>query len=106
MTDAKPKCLETRRQGHLTMRRYRKHNGRDVKTMEIPWTLWLRVRSGVIKGLPGFEVTEAARDRIALVKSMMAAGNKSDYVAAVTGLTPARVRQISPREKTRTQVCE
>lgn len=100
MTDPKPKCLETRRQGsHLTMRRYRKANGRDVRTMEIPWTLWLRVRCSVMKGMPGFEVTEAARDRIALVKSMMAAGEKSDYVAAVTGLTPARVRQIYPRRR-------
>lgn len=99
MTEPKPKCLETRRQGYLTMRRYRKANGRDVRTMELPWTLWLRVRSSVMRGMPGFEATEAARDRIALVKSMMAAGEKSDYVAAVTGLTPARVRQIYPRTR-------
>ena len=76
------------------MRRYEKPNGRRVKTMEIPWTLWLRVRPSVLRGLPGYEKAEAARDRIAHIKALLAEGNKSDYVAAVVGVTPQRVRQI------------
>jgi hypothetical protein len=94
------KCLETRRQhGCLKMRRYEKDNGRRVKTMEIPWTLWLRARSNVMAGLQGYEKTEAARDRIAQVKVLLAEGNKSAYIAAVIGVTPQRVRQIKARSK-------
>lgn len=88
------KCLETRRSGYLTMRRYRTQNDRRIKTMEIPWALWLRARSNVMNGLPGFERAEAARDRIALVKQLLNEGHKHEYVAAVTGLTRARVGQI------------
>lgn len=90
----KPRCLETRRTGCLTLRRYEKANGRRVKTMELPWSLWLRVRPSVMRAIPGFERTEAARDRIAHVRALLAEGNKSEYVAAVVGLTPQRVRQI------------
>ena len=93
----KPRCLETRRSGCLTMRKYEKENGRRVKTMELPWTLWLRVRTSVMKGVPGYEKTEAARDRIAQVKALLAEGNKSEYIAAVVGVTPQRVRQIKAR---------
>ena len=91
------KVLETRREGCLTMRRHLKDNGRRVKTMEIPWTLWLRVRPTVMKAVPGYEKTEAARDRIAVVRQMLAAGEKSEYIAAVVGLTGQRVRQIKCR---------
>lgn len=80
------------------MRVRRKDNGRRVKTMEIPWTLWLRVRSSVLKGLPGYEKAEAARDRMALVHQMRAQGHKTEYIAAVTGLTGQRVRQILTRK--------
>jgi hypothetical protein len=79
------------------MRKYEKENGRRVKTMELPWTLWLRVRTSVMKGVPGYEKTEAARDRIAQVKALLAEGNKSEYIAAVVGVTPQRVRQIKAR---------
>jgi hypothetical protein len=88
------KCLETRRTGCLTMRRYKKENGRRVKTMEMPWTLWLRVRPTVMKGVPGFETTEAARDRIQRVRQMLADGEKHEYIAAVLGITRQRVGQI------------
>lgn len=88
------KTLETRRTGCLTMRRHLKDNGRRVKTMEIPWTLWLRVRSSVMKGVPGYEKTEAARDRIAVIQNMLAAGDKPEYIAAVVGVTRQRVQQI------------
>jgi len=94
------KCLETRRQhGCLRMRRYQKDNGRRVKTMEIPWTLWLRARSNVMRGLPGYEKTEAARDRIAVIKAMLADGDKPEYIAAVVGVTRQRVQQIKDRSK-------
>ena len=93
------RVLETRRDGCLTMRRCIKDNGRRVKTMELPWSLWLRVRSDVLRGVPGFEKTEAARDRIATVKRMLAAGDKPEYIAAVVGLTRQRVQQIKQRSK-------
>jgi hypothetical protein len=67
--------------------------------MELPWSLWLRVRTGVLKGLPGFERTEAARDRIADVEHLLRQGHKSEYVADVAGLTGQRVRQIKCRMK-------
>lgn len=95
----KPKCLETKRQGHFTMRRYRKPNGRIVKSMEIPWSLWLRVRPSVMKGVPGFEKTEAARDRIAEVQRLLRAGEKHEYIAATVGVTRQRVGQIKCRMK-------
>lgn len=98
-TPSKPKCLETRKSGSLTLRRYRKANGRIVRTMELPWSLWLRVRASALKGLPGFERTEAARDRIAEVEHLLRQGHKSEYVAAVAGLTGQRVRQIKGRMK-------
>lgn len=88
------RVLETRRDGCLTTRRHLKDNGRRVKTMEIPWTLWLRVRPTVMKAVPGYEKTEAARDRIATVKKMLAAGDKPEYIAAVVGVTRQRVQQI------------
>lgn len=91
------KVLETRREGCLTMRRIEKDNGRRVKTMEIPWTMWLRVRSTVTKALPGYEKTEAARDRVAVIKQMLDAGEKTEYIAAVVGVTGQRVRQIKCR---------
>lgn len=91
------KVLETRRDGCLTMRRIQKDNGRRVKTMEIPWTLWLRVRSTVTKALPGYERTEAARDRVAVINQMLAAGEKTEYIADVVGVTGQRVRQIKCR---------
>lgn len=97
----KPRCLETRRSGCLTTRRYEKANGRRVKTMEIPWTLWLRVRSSVMRGLPGFEVAEAKRDRIAEIERLLQAGNKSEWIAEVTGVTPQRVRQIDVRRRSK-----
>lgn len=92
------KVLETRRQGCLTMRTRLLDNGRRVKTMELPWSLWLRVRPSVMKAVPGFERTEAARDRIAIVRQMRARGLKSEYIAAVVGLTGQRVRQILAQE--------
>jgi hypothetical protein len=76
------------------MRRHLKANGRRVKTMELPWSLWLRVRPTVMKGVPGYEKAEAARDRIALVKNMLAAGDKPEYIAAVVGVSRQRVQQI------------
>lgn len=76
------------------MRRYRKDNGRVVKTMELPWSLWLRVRPSVLKGVPGFVKTEAARDRIAQVQTLLREGAKPEWVAAVTGVTRQRVQQI------------
>lgn len=88
------KTLETRRTGCLTMRRHLKANGRRVKTMEIPWTLWLRVRASVMKGVPGYEKAEAARDRIAVIQGMLANGDKPEYIAAVVGVTRQRVQQI------------
>ena len=91
------KCLETRRNGCLTMRRLIKDNGRRVKTMEIPWTLWLRVRPNVLRGLPGYKKTEAARDRVAVIQQMLAAGEKTEYIADVVGVTGQRVRQIKCR---------
>jgi hypothetical protein len=95
----KPRCLETRRDGHLTMRRYVKDNGRRVKTMEIPWSLWLRVKTGVLKGMPGFVKTDAARDRIAQVRQLLADGHKHEYIASVTGLTRQRIGQIHSTTK-------
>lgn len=91
------KCLETRRNGCLTMRRLIKDNGRRVKTMELPWSLWLRVRPNVLRGLPGYEKTEAARDRVAVIQQMLAAGEKTEYIADVVGVTGQRVRQIKCR---------
>ena len=96
----KPRCLETRRSGHFTMRRYKKPNGRRVKTMEIPWTMWLRVKSTVVKQMPGFEATEAARDRIAVIEAHLRRNEKPEWIAAVCGVTPARVRQIKARMET------
>ena len=90
----KSRCLETRRSGHLVMRRHEKPNGRRVRTMELPWTLWLRVRPTVMKAMPGYVRTEAARDRIAEIKRLGAEGNKSEWIAATVGVTPQRVRQI------------
>lgn len=81
------------------MRRYRKDNGRTVRTMELPWTLWLRVRSSIMRGMPGFEAREAARDRIAHMESLLRQGHKSEYVAAVVGVTPQRARQVKARMK-------
>lgn len=81
------------------MRRYEKMNGRKVKTMELPWSLWLRVRPSVMKGVPGFEATEAARDRIAEVEAYLRNGHKSEYVADLFGMTGQRVRQIKARMK-------
>lgn len=81
------------------MRRHRKVNGRIVKSMEIPWSLWLRVRSSVMRALPGYEKTEAARDRIAVIQNHLNNGEKSEWIAAVTGVTPQRVRQIKARMK-------
>lgn len=95
----KPRCLETRRDGCLVTRRYLRANGRRVKTMELPWSLWLRVRPSVLKGLPGFEKTEAARDRIADIEIMLKAGDKPEYIAAVHGVTRQRVQQIKARMK-------
>lgn len=97
----KPRCLETRRTGCLTMRRYEKPNGRRVKTMELPWSLWLRVRPSVMKGVPGFDAAEAARDRIAEIERHLQAGQKSEWIAAVVGVTPQRVRQILARMRAR-----
>jgi hypothetical protein len=82
------------------MRVRRKDNGRRVKTMEIPWSLWLRVRPSVLKGLPGYERAEAARDRMALVRQLREQGHKTEYIAALTGLTGQRVRQILSRRGT------
>lgn len=93
------KCLETRKQGCLTVRTRLTDAGRRVKTMELPWSLWLRVKPSVMKGVPGFEKTELARERIARVKTLLAAGNKSEYIADVEGLTGQRVRQIKARMK-------
>lgn len=95
----KPRCLETRRTGCLTVRRYRKDNGRTIKTMELPWSLWLRVRPSVMRSVPGFERTEASRDRIADIERLLRQGYKSEYIAAVHGVTPQRVRQIKARGK-------
>lgn len=92
-------CLETRRNGPLTMRRYRRPNGRVVRSMELPWSLWLRVRPSVLRGVRGFEKAEASRDRIADIQALLRAGNKSEWIAAVTGVTPQRVRQIKARLK-------
>lgn len=80
------------------MRRRLKDNGRRVKSMELPWTLWLRVRTSVMKALPGYERTEASRDRIAVVKKMLEAGDKPEYIAAVVGITRQRVQQIKTRK--------
>jgi hypothetical protein len=91
------KCLETRRHGVLTMRRYRTPSGRTTRTMELPWSLWLRVRPSVLKGLPGFEKTEAARERVAVIKTMLKDGDKPEYIAAVVGVTRQRVQQIKSR---------
>lgn len=91
------KVLETRREGCLTMRRIQKDNGRRVKTMEIPWTLWTHVRPTLMKRIPGYEKTEAARDRVAVIKRMLDAGEKTEYIAAVVGVTGQRVRQIKCR---------
>lgn len=96
------KCLETRRIGCLTMRRLIKDNGRRVKTMELPWSLWLRVRSTVMRDIAAFERTEAARDRVALVINLLAEGNKTEYIADVVGLTGQRIRQIKCREAKKT----
>jgi hypothetical protein len=94
------KVLETRRMNEcMRFRRYRKENGRTTKTMEIPWSLWLRVKSSVMPGVPGFIKAEAARDRIAVVEELLRAGNKSEWIADVTGLTGQRVRQIKARMK-------
>jgi hypothetical protein len=81
------------------MRRYEKDSGRRVKTMEIPWTLWLRARSNVMRGLPGYEKTESSRDRIAVIQRMLADGDKPEYIAAVVGVTRQRVQQIKDRSK-------
>ena len=81
----------------MRMRRYRKPNGRTVKTMELPWVLWVRVRSTVEKAVPGFVKAEAARDRIAVVEKLLREGNKSEWVADTVGLTGQRVRQIKAR---------
>lgn len=53
----------------------------------------------MLKGLPGFERTEVARDRIADVEVLLRQGLKSDYIGAVSGMTPQRVRQIKCRMK-------
>jgi hypothetical protein len=96
------KVLETRATPEgLKWRRYEKPNGRRVKTVELPWSLWLRVRPTVLKGLPGFARTEAARDRIAEIERHLADGQKSEWIAAVAGVTPQRVRQIKARMRNR-----
>jgi len=79
------------------MRRYEKHNGRRVKTMEIPWSLWLRVRPSVMKGVPGFVQGEAARDRIAVIEQHLQNGEKPEWIAAVAGVSRQRVQQIKAR---------
>lgn len=95
------KCLETRKIYGLKWRRYRKPNGRTVKTIELPWTLWVHVRSTVLKALPGYEKAEAARDRIAVVEALLREGNKSEWIADTVGLTGSRVRQILARMRER-----
>jgi hypothetical protein len=52
-----------------------------------------------MRGLPGYEKTEAARDRIAVIKGMLADGDKPEYIAAVVGVTRQRVQQIKDRSK-------
>jgi hypothetical protein len=54
-----------------------------------------------MKGLPGFERTEAARDRIVEIERLLREGNKSEWIAEVSGVTPQRVRQIKARMKDR-----
>lgn len=93
------------------MRRFRKNNGRTVKSMEMPWSLWLRVRSSVLRGLPGFEKTEAARDRIAEVKRLLAENHTHEVIARMTGLTRQRIGQIknlagTPAKKAQKHIAE
>ncbi len=47
----------------------------------------------------GYERTEAARDRIAVIQRMLADGDKPEYIAAVVGVTRQRVQQIKDRSK-------
>ena len=98
------KVLETKRKGCLTFRRIEKENGRRLKTVEIPWSFWLSVRKTVNMRVVGFEKAEASRDRIAVIKKMLADGEKSEYIAAVVRVTGGRVRQIKCQRTTQSPV--
>lgn len=95
----KPRCLETRRNGLFTMRRYRHANGRVTKTMEMPWTVWLAAKTNVIRALNGYVRAEERRGRIAKVKTLLVEGHKREYIAEVVGISRQRVGAINTQMK-------
>lgn len=93
------KVLETRKEGCFTMRRKRKPNGRIVKTMEIPWPIWMQVRSSALARLKGFEEAETWRDRKQDILNLLAEGHKHEYIAATVGTSQSYVSKVNRKAK-------
>jgi predicted XRE-type DNA-binding protein len=99
----KPKCLETRRDGLLTKRTYLLPNGRRVRTMEIPLSVWSHVKHSATKRLAAYEQAEAARDRTHQIKQLLLQGHKQEYIASVVGVIRQRVSAVKATMKKETK---
>ncbi len=97
----KPRCLETRRKGALVFRRYRKANGRDIRTVEIPFTAYRSLQRAIDTRVEAWERGEAARDRLAQVLALAAQGNKQDYIAEVVGTSQQYVAKAIKNQRQR-----
>lgn len=97
----KPSCLETRRKGPLVFRRYRKASGRDIRTVEIPATIYRSLRHMIDLRAAAWERGEQARDRLAQIIALAEGGNKQEYIAAVLGVSQQYVSKALKNRRTR-----
>ena len=97
----KPKCLETRKGDGVTYRTYRKPNGRRIRTVEIPLSVFQHQRFRLQPEIDAWHRGEAARDRLAQVVKLAAEGNKQDYIAEVVGTSQQYVTKALKNQRAR-----
>ncbi len=88
---AKPKCLETRKGNGVTLRTYRKDNGRRIRTVEIPLAVFEHQRGRLQPEIDAWHRGELTRDRMQTLKRLAQAGEKQEYIAAVLGVSQQSV---------------
>ena len=87
----KRRCLETRRKGSLTHRRYRTESGRDIRTVEIPLTVYRSLRRIIDPRAEAWGRGEVQRERLASLLLLRAQGVKQEYIAARLGISQQSV---------------
>lgn len=94
------RCLETRKRGGVTHRRYELEDGRRVSTVEIPLTVFKSFsRDKREQALARFARGEALRARNAKMKQRIAEGVKPEAIAHELGITREAVQQTRKKMK-------